>query len=267
MGIKFEWKIIMKIVLTGRKSLELIESGKPCAKKGFKLLKVLYCAICRTDAKMWNEGHRDLVFPRVLGHELVAEDDQGKRFVVWPGKSCGACFYCWAGRENLCENMKITGFHHDGGFSTYVQIAQENLVPIADELTSHLACFAEPVGCVLNALEKLCLKPRERMIIYGGGTLGLISALVAMEKGAVPMIIEKNEEKIAKAGAFLSATGIECCKDTVESDFDIALNACPDPVAFSLGLIKVRKGGRISLFSGLSKNDEIETNIINLAHY
>ena len=258
---------MMKIVLTGLKSLELVEAEKPRSKKGFKLLKVLYCAICRTDAKMWNEGHRDLVFPRVLGHELVAEDDQGKRFVVWPGKSCGACFYCRAGRENLCEDMRITGFHDDGGFSTYVQVVEENLVPVADELASHIACFAEPVGCVLNAFEKLQIRPRERMIIYGGGTLGLITALVAMEKGAVPTIIEKNEEKIDKAAAFLSATGIECCKDTVASDFDIVLNACPDPIAFSLGLVKVRKGGRISLFSGLTKNDAVETNIINLAHY
>ena len=106
-----------------------------------------------------------------------------------------------------------------------VRIAEENLIPIADELASHIACFAEPVGCVLNALEKLRIQPRERMIIYGGGTLGLIAALVALEKGAVPTIIEKNEEKIDKAGPFLRATGIECCKDTVASDFDIAFNA------------------------------------------
>ncbi len=34
------------------------------------LLKVTHCALCRTDAKMWREGHRDLVLPRVLGHEI-----------------------------------------------------------------------------------------------------------------------------------------------------------------------------------------------------
>ncbi len=257
----------MRIVLTGLRSLELVGDEKPLLKKGYKRLRVLHCAICRTDAKMWNEGHRDLVFPRVLGHELVAEDEKGTRFVVWPGKACGACFHCRKGRENLCEDMKITGFHNDGGFASFVQVPEKSLIPIPGGMNTHIACFAEPVGCVLNAVEKLHIKPDERMIIYGGGTLGLITALVCIEKGAIPTIIEKNEEKIHKASSFLAITGIDCIKSTIESDFDIVLNACPDPAAFSLGLVKVRKGGRISLFSGLSKNDKIETNLINLSHY
>lgn len=257
----------MKMVLTGLKSLELAEAESLHPKKGFKPLKVLYCAICRTDAKMWNEGHRDLIFPRVLGHELIAADEAGNRFAVWPGKACGKCDFCGDGRENLCEDMKITGFHHDGGFSSIIQVPESSLIPVPDGLASPIACFAEPVGCVLNALKKIRVKPGERMIIYGGGTIGLITGLVGLEMGAVPTVIEKNEEKRHKAKAFLAATGIDCFKDTVESEFDIILNACPDPIAFSLGLVKVKKGGRVSFFSGLKKNDEIETNVINLLHY
>lgn len=83
----------------------------------FKKVTVLRCAICRTDAKMWDQGHRDLVFPRVLGHEMVVADAHGQRYIVWPGKSCRTCGFCKTGRENLCEEMKITGFHHDGGFA------------------------------------------------------------------------------------------------------------------------------------------------------
>jgi nicotinate-nucleotide--dimethylbenzimidazole phosphoribosyltransferase len=216
---------------------------------------------------MWDEGHRDLVFPRVPGHELVAEDALGKRFAVWPGNSCGTCVYCRNGRENLCENMKITGFHTDGGFADWILAPQNNLIAVPDSIASPIACFAEPTGCVINALDKLKLQRGERMVIYGGGTLGLIAALVCLSRDAVPLIIEKNEEKIDKAGAFLDETGILCRKDTTQSQFDAALNACPDPIAFNLSMTKLGKGGRFSLFSGLTKNQTIQTNMINLMHY
>jgi nicotinate-nucleotide--dimethylbenzimidazole phosphoribosyltransferase len=255
------------MLLTGLKRLEMQNSDKPEPKEGYKRLRVQYCAICRTDAKMWHEGHRDLVFPRVPGHELVAEDGNGHRFTVWPGTSCGECAYCRSGRENLCEQMKIMGFHSDGGFADWVVAPQNSLVALPEQIPTSLACFAEPTGCVINALDKLNLKSGERMVIYGGGTLGLIAALGCLARGAVPLIIEKNAEKIAKAKAFLDATGIQCRRDTPESEFDVALNACPDPIAFNLSTIKLGKGGRFSFFSGLTKNEKIETNIINLMHY
>jgi nicotinate-nucleotide--dimethylbenzimidazole phosphoribosyltransferase len=257
----------MRMLLTGLRSLEMQNTAKPEPREGFKLLKVQYCAICRTDAKMWHEGHKDLVFPRVPGHELVAGDAEGKMFTVWPGVSCGACAYCRSGRENLCEHMKIMGFHNDGGFADYVLAPENSLIAVPEQTCAPIACFAEPTGCVINALDKLKLKTGERMVIYGGGALGLIAALVCLSRNAVPLIIEKNEEKIDKANAFLEETGIQCRKDTTESEFDAALNACPDPIAFNLSTVKLGKGGRLSFFSGLTKNQNIKTNIVNLMHY
>ena len=44
------------------------------------LLGISVCAVCGTDIKMCEQGHRDLVFPRVLGHE-----DWGRmwRWTTW----------------------------------------------------------------------------------------------------------------------------------------------------------------------------------------
>jgi threonine dehydrogenase-like Zn-dependent dehydrogenase len=78
----------MRMVLTGLNTLVQMDDEKPAPKAGFKRLKVLYCAVCRTDAKMWHEGHRDLVFPRVPGHEFVAVDENRRRYTVWPGNAC-----------------------------------------------------------------------------------------------------------------------------------------------------------------------------------
>ncbi len=257
----------MRLLLTGLKKLEMKEAGKVDPEEGFRLLNVQYCAICRTDAKMWNEGHRDLVLPRVLGHELIASDENGMRFAIWPGSICGRCAYCLSGRENLCEQMKIMGFQHDGGFQDHVIVPKEALIPVDADIPSHVATLAEPTGCVLNALERLYPRKGERIIIYGGGSVGLISALACREMGVVPLVIEKDEKKIFRSGAFQRAENIRLQKETTESDFDMALNACADPAAFSMCMTKLAKGGRLSFFGGLTKNKTIETDLLNLMHY
>jgi len=259
----------MKMILTGLEKLEIVPDDQKTdnIENGFLTTQVLCCAICRTDAKMWEQGHRDLIFPRVLGHEMVVKDSTGKRYIVWPGKSCGICKFCQTGRENLCEDMKITGFHTDGGFASQAVLPFNSLIPIPDNLTIHAACFAEPVGCVINAFEKLPIEKNDRILIIGSGTMGLITALYAQHLGLCPLIIEKNETKINHVMPFLEETGIPCTKDTHEGEFELVINTCADYIAFCQGIAKIGKGGQISFFSGISKNEHIETNLLNLLHY
>lgn len=252
---------MIKMVLTGLEHLEI----KPLppmapASKGEVLARVLCCAICRTDAKMWEQGHRDLVFPRVLGHEMVVQvqnpeqnQDKGpgqdlQAYIVWPGKSCGKCKYCKARRENLCEQMKVTGFHTDGGFAHQVILPKESLIPLPQGVNLHVACFAEPIGCVINAFEKLTFKKGDRVLIYGAGTMGLVTALYVKSLGLFPLVIEKHANKIQQVKAFLEYTDIPCVKETLESQFDIVINACPDHIALCQAITKVDKGGTISFF-------------------
>jgi len=257
----------MKLVLKEIGRLEAFPCKRPEPAEGYVPLRVLYCAICRTDAKMWQAGHRDLVLPRVLGHELVGVDADGKKYAVWPGQSCGMCPYCRSNRENLCEHMEILGFHADGGFAQWVLPPEESLLPLPDGLSPLIACLAEPLGCALHALEKLNLQAGESIAIYGGGTVGMLAALVCREKGAVPLIIEKSVRKIDRARTFLGSLGLECVKETRRSEFAAVLNACPDPIAFGQGISKLARGGRFAFFSGLVKNRQLSTDLINQLHY
>ncbi len=264
---------MIKMVLTGLEHLEIkpLPPMAPPVSKDQVLADVLCCAICRTDAKMWEQGHRDLIFPRVLGHEMVVKTQDQPHdqppYIVWPGKSCGICKYCKKLQENLCENMEITGFHTDGGFAHQVILPKNSLIPLPKGMDLHVACFAEPVGCVINAFEKLTFKKGDRVLIYGAGTMGLVTALYAKNLGLFPLIIEKHENKIQQLAAFLKYTDIPCVKETLESQFDIVINACPDHIALCQAITKVDKGGAISFFSGITKNEQVETNLLNLIHY
>ncbi len=256
------------MVLTGRRCLEIRENNKMTEiREGELRLRVLFCAICRTDAKMWDQGHRDLVLPRVPGHEMAVVDNRGDRYVVWPGICCGTCGHCLAGRENRCERIRILGFHRDGGFASEIDVPEGSLIPVPKSLDAAIACFAEPAGCIVHALEGCPVEQNARFLIYGGGTMGLLAALRIQAAGAKPTVIEKSGEKIRAARFFLNATGISCVTDTRESAFDAVINACPDTEAFAGGLQKLKKGGRFVFFSGLTKNTILDAALVDLIHY
>ena len=231
-------------------------------------LAVSYCAICRTDAKMWREGHRDLALPRVLGHEFVGRDvATGRLFVSWPGIVCNSCRYCLSGRENLCENMRIIGFHADGGFSRQVVVPRNSLINADATVDEMLLTFAEPIACVLNSMEQLKPQANERLVIYGGGVVGMLAALAAQQSGCRVTVIERSAAKISRLSGFCDLNRIEIVKDTTAADFDLAINCCDSHIAFSQAIAKLRKGGKMSFFSGLRKRQDLETGLLNLIHY
>jgi nicotinate-nucleotide--dimethylbenzimidazole phosphoribosyltransferase len=259
----------MQLQLVERGQLALTESiAESAAVCGYRRLEVKFCAICRTDAKMWRDGHRDLVLPRVLGHELVCQDpDNGLHYVVWPGQTCGDCRYCRTGRENLCETMKIIGFHSDGGFSSSILVPEASLVPVVDSPQLALSTFAEPVGCLLNIFSRLHPQAGEHAVIIGGGVLGMLAALLLQRAECRVTVIEQNEEKLHRLAQFAKVAGFGLGKESMAAEFDLALNCCDSPRGFAQGVAKLGKGGRLGFFSGLKKNGELNTNLLNLIHY
>ncbi len=259
----------MQMVLTQCQAMEKVEENPPLlCDSNEMILRVSYCAICRTDAKMWSEGHRDLVLPRVLGHEFVGRGlDDNNLYIAWPGGVCNTCRYCIEGRENLCETMRIQGFHSDGGFSNYVTVGLDSLILVSENIEEKLLTFAEPMACVLNAFEKIQPQANQSLLIYGGGVVGMLAALAARHKGCRVTVIEQSAEKISRLTDVCNQNNIKICKDTVAADFDLALNCCDSPIAFSLSVTKLRKGGKLGFFSGLKKRQELETTLINLIHY
>ena len=231
-------------------------------------VRVTHCALCRTDAKMWQQGHRDLVLPRVLGHEICGfREETGERFAVWPGKSCGNCPQCRHGAENLCPHIRIVGFHCDGGLAEAVRVSRSSLIPIADNISGELACLAEPLACSLNALEQAQLCAGEKVLIYGGGPVGLMMALVVQSMGAEPLIVENNPLRIQQTETFRMRLGLNAVPQYGGLSSDLVVNACSSLDAFRQGLWQLRSGGRFCLFSGFPDEAEASASLLNEVHY
>lgn len=240
----------------------------PKPQSGDIVLKVSHCAVCRTDAKMWQQGQRDLVLPRILGHEVCAcHPLSGERFVVWPGAACGECAACRAGLVNLCRHMSILGFHRGGGFAELVAAPISSLIPVPTDLPAPLACLAEPLGCALNALDQLKLSREMSLLIYGGGSLGLLLAVAARAVGAAAFLVETNRRKLERSSTLRDAFNILGAFESPRTEFDAAINATPDLSSLSEGLQRLRTDGKFCLFSGFPGHDQLPAGLLNEVHY
>lgn len=248
--------------------LYLCQIAAPKPKEHEVLLRISHCALCRTDAKMFRQGHRDLVLPRVLGHEVCGlEAETRKRFVAWPGRSCGACRQCLRGAENLCRQMSILGFHRDGGLAEFAVVEKTALIPIPADLPGEIACLAEPLACALNALDQVNLGEGETLLIYGAGPVGLLLAFAAVSRGIDTRIAEKSASKLHRSEEFRTRLNILPAQQEDDTGFDAVINAAPTAETFISGLGKLHPGGCYCIFSGITDAVDIPTHLLNDIHY
>ena len=93
------------------------------------------CGVCRTDLHVVDGELPNPKLPLVLGHQVVGRTEDGQRLgVPWLGWTDGTCRYCLAGRENLCESARFTGYHLDGGYAEWVVADERYCLPIPDAL-------------------------------------------------------------------------------------------------------------------------------------
>jgi threonine dehydrogenase-like Zn-dependent dehydrogenase len=244
------------------------------------LLRVQYCGVCRTDAKMWVSGQRDLDLPRVLGHEFCGIDENNQIFLGWPGIACEVCQYCRSGHQNLCPNIQIIGFNRDGAMAELIAVPQTSLIALKQNYPAHLAIFAEPMACGINALNMLALNDNsmaqchnvgnleQTIVIFGGGTCGLLLGLAAKAFGLRPTIVENDPHKLAKATTFKRLTGIELVQQlTPKQKFSYAVNATASSKAFFAGIEALQPLGRLAFFSGLGQVKQPSATVLNRIHY
>ncbi len=281
-------------VLVGIENLKMVDIDIHSCSPGDILIKVEACAICKTDVKMFHVGHRDLELPRVLGHEvagtivevskeLEGKLEEGNRVQVAPGLPCGSCPFCFSGVPNMCDRMKILGFHRDGGFAEYMLVPANGVRngcvnKIPPSLSFEEASLAEPLACCINAQALCRIRPDDSVAIIGAGPIGHLNAQLARLLGASKVIVvEKSPQRIEFAERNNIADFIIDSKEidpvdvireeTNNSGVDVVIPACADPEVPFQSVKMLNKRGRIVFFSGLPHGYENISLDYNLIHY
>jgi propanol-preferring alcohol dehydrogenase len=108
----------------------------PIPGRGQLRLTISACAVCRTDLHLRDAEIDAPKLPVILGHQIVATTDDGRRVgVPWLGWTDGECRYCTSGRENLCVNARFTGRDIDGGFAEMTVADERFCLELPDELS------------------------------------------------------------------------------------------------------------------------------------
>src|SRR5690242_16732100 len=123
---------------------EVVERDIPEPARNQVRIKVEACGVCHSDS-VTKEGLFPIQYPRVPGHEIAGRIDAvgagvtqwkaGQRVGVgWHGGHDFTCDFCRRGDFILCDNEKITGITHDGGYAEYVVVPAEAVALMPDDL-------------------------------------------------------------------------------------------------------------------------------------
>ncbi len=196
---------------------EVVEAVKPQAEPGKVLLKINACALCTFEQRMFTRvSHMPLPF--VGGHEIAGEIAAvgegvkekefpvGKKAVARLIRVCGKCYFCRRGEENLCVELNDSGcmvqpvdgskaIPGTGGLCQYLNIEPSQVYFVPDELEDTQACFAEPLACVLNSIEKGKIDLGDDVVVIGGGIMGMLHVMCAKLSGARVIMSEPDEAR------------------------------------------------------------------------
>ena len=173
------------------------------------LIKVRSAGICGSDIGAYKGVNPLVSYPRIIGHEIAGEvvevdDDEktfkvGDRVILEPYVYCGQCYPCSIGHTNCCENLTVRGVHIEGGMAEYVSHPRHLLHKVPDSIPWHLVPMAEPLVIGMHAVKQGETKAGQHVVITGAGQIGLLAAQYALTLGAIPIVVDPVDERLALA--------------------------------------------------------------------
>lgn len=203
----------MKAAVVVKKGGPLVIEDRPIPDPGPHevRIKVYACGVCHSDQFIVDAIWPGLRLPRVPGHEVAGVVDTlgtevrafeaGQRVGVgWYGDHCGICAACRDGDFILCENPRITGLTHDGGYAEYMLASADSLAPIPDNIPFPEAA---PLLCAglttFNALRNSGARPGDLVAVQGLGGLGHLGIQFAHSMGFHVVALSRSSEKLDEA--------------------------------------------------------------------
>jgi propanol-preferring alcohol dehydrogenase len=238
--------------------LALRQVPEPIPEAGEVRVRVRACGLCRTDLHVIEGDLPPKRLPLIPGHQVVgvveALGPGAERFrvgdrigIAWLRHTCGVCVYCRAGRENLCESSRYTGYHADGGYAELAVVPEAFAYAIP-------GVFSDAEATPLLCAGIIGYRALQRAEVPRGGTLGMwgfgssahITIQVARARGCRVYVATRDPRHQALARE-LGAAWVGGAGDPMPGKVDGGILFAPVGEWIPMALQAVEKGGTLAV--------------------
>jgi L-iditol 2-dehydrogenase len=264
------------LLLSRYRHLEIADIPTPAPARGELLVRVAACGICGSDVHGYDGSSGRRIPPLVMGHEAagvvagigegVAGFAMGDRVTFDSTVYCGECSNCVRGDVNLCDRRQVLGvscgdYRRYGAFAEFIVLPARIAYHLPDNLSFSEAALLEAVAVALHAVSLAPIKPGNKALVVGAGTIGLLVQQALAVAGCCPVFVSDVDATRLKLSATLGAnTILGSGKDLVQKiqrltdgmGADITVEAVGLNETVSTSIQATRKGGSVVLVGNVS---------------
>lgn len=234
-------------------------------------IKVAYCAICGSDPHL-AEGVFGWEPPFGIGHEMsgivVELGKKATRKGLKIGdhiagnfmRYCGTCYYCQNGQPHFCLYGEDS---NKPCMSENVVWHESQVYQLPNNISLKKGCLLEPITIAVRMVDKSNLKIGQRVLVCGGGPIGLLGLQLLKRSGATSLTLIEPVAQRRELGRKYGADFIldpttkdiqdEAMRITQGLGYDIVINASGAPAAVSV-LPEITARGGMLIFSAMYPN-------------
>lgn len=218
--------------------LTLSEITEPVPRANEIRIRISACGVCHTDLHICEGEIPPAFLPLVPGHQIVgvihARGENAKRFelgtrvgVPWLNWIDAHCKWFGTDRENLCENIRFTGFDTNGGFAEFICVDENFAYALPDAFGD---AHAAPLLCAgvigYRALRLSEIDKGETLGLFGFGASAHIVLQIARfwQKRVFVFTRSKNHQQHARE---LGAEWVGSANETPPQKLDSAIIFAP----------------------------------------
>lgn len=261
-------EVTMKsVAICDVKKFEVKDISEPLVNGKDVIIEVLKAGICGSDIHYWDLGEPKGL---IMGHEFCGKVIDpgsrtdlkvGDRVTALPISPCGSCQACFTGNPQYCKDTwtYATGLSltNPGAYAKKVKLRSDMVIKLADTVSDEEASMVEPTAVGLHAIHLADIKVGDKVLIIGGGIIGLVSAMFAKMEGASYVAVSETNsnrgEKAVRLGvadAWFDAKDGNMVSNLInmtKGGFDYVIECCGNSAAVSTSLTVVKPGGTVVL--------------------
>jgi (R,R)-butanediol dehydrogenase/meso-butanediol dehydrogenase/diacetyl reductase len=201
---------VLTAAYVGNRTIELQTARALPPGRGQVRIRVAFVGLCGTDLHIVHGSmDRRVQVPLIFGHEMSGTVDEvgggvdgwatGDKVTVMPLVWDATCPACRAGNTHICQNLNFVGIDSPGALQPLWNVPASTLVRLPQHTALHDAALIEPVAVAVHDVRRGRVSAGDKIVVVGGGPIGLIIATVARHVGGEVAVVEPDPTRRARA--------------------------------------------------------------------